>query len=147
MVNKDGNFDRIYKDNRVYETGIKQRFENILNYQLTDKDEALPLFIMKFACFSDISAPPIFLPLSPHLSISSPELASLGFLNIDPKVGPDGCTAFLEFNKSLYTFLKYSSVIFFENENVAPRITYPLGMDECLYEKSISSFFSTQIQP
>ena len=41
MVNKDGNFDRIDKDNRVYETGIKQRFENILNYQLTDKDEAL----------------------------------------------------------------------------------------------------------
>jgi hypothetical protein len=40
MVNKDGNFDKIDKDNRVAETGIKQRFDNILNYQLTDKDDA-----------------------------------------------------------------------------------------------------------
>ena len=41
MVNKDGNFDRIDKDNRVSETQIKQRFDNILNYQLSDKDDAL----------------------------------------------------------------------------------------------------------
>ena len=41
MVNKDGNFDRIDKDNRVSETHIKQRFDNILNYQLTDKDDGL----------------------------------------------------------------------------------------------------------
>ena len=41
MVNKDGNFDRIDKDNRVSETQIRQRFDNILNYQLSDKDEAL----------------------------------------------------------------------------------------------------------
>ena len=41
MVNRDGNFDRIDKDNAISETGIKQRFDNILNYQLTDKDEAL----------------------------------------------------------------------------------------------------------
>jgi len=41
MVNQDGNFDRIDKDNRISETGIKQRFDNILNYQLSDKDEAL----------------------------------------------------------------------------------------------------------
>ena len=43
MVNKDGNFDRIEKDNRTSETQIKQRFDNILNYQLSDKDEAFPL--------------------------------------------------------------------------------------------------------
>ena len=43
MVNKDGNFDRIDNDNRVAETHIKQRFDNILNYQLSDKDEALTL--------------------------------------------------------------------------------------------------------
>ena len=43
MVNQDGNFDRIDKDNRISETGIKQRFDNILNYQLTDKDEALTI--------------------------------------------------------------------------------------------------------
>ena len=41
MVNKDGGFDTIDKDNRVAETHIKQRFDNILNYQLSDKDEAL----------------------------------------------------------------------------------------------------------
>ncbi len=41
MVNQNGNFDRIDKDNRISETGIKQRFDNILNYQLSDKDEAL----------------------------------------------------------------------------------------------------------
>ena len=41
MVNKDGNFDRIDKDNKVSETQIRQRFDNILNYQLSDKDEAL----------------------------------------------------------------------------------------------------------
>ena len=41
MVNQDGNFDRIDNDNRVAETHIKQRFDNILNYQLSDKDEAL----------------------------------------------------------------------------------------------------------
>ena len=41
MVNQNGNFDQIDKDNRVSETQIKQRFDNILNYQLTDKDEAL----------------------------------------------------------------------------------------------------------
>ena len=41
MVNKNGNFDKIDKDNRESETHIKQRFDNILNYQLTDKDEAL----------------------------------------------------------------------------------------------------------
>ena len=43
MVNKDGNFDKIDKDNRVSETQIKQRFDNILNYQLSDKDEALSI--------------------------------------------------------------------------------------------------------
>ena len=43
MVNKDGNFDKIDKDNRVAETNIKQRFDNILNYQLSDKDEALSI--------------------------------------------------------------------------------------------------------
>ena len=41
MVNRDGNFDRIDKDNKVSETQIRQRFDNILNYQLSDKDEAL----------------------------------------------------------------------------------------------------------
>ena len=41
MVNKNGNFDKIDKDNRVSETQIKQRFDNILNYQLSDKDEAI----------------------------------------------------------------------------------------------------------
>ena len=41
MVNKNGNFDKIEKDNRVSETHIKQRFDNILNHQLSDKDEAL----------------------------------------------------------------------------------------------------------
>ena len=41
MVNKDGGFDTIDKDNKVAETSIKQRFDNILNYQLSDKDEAL----------------------------------------------------------------------------------------------------------
>ena len=41
MVNKDGNFDKIEKDNAVSETHIKQRFDNILNYQIKDKDEAL----------------------------------------------------------------------------------------------------------
>ena len=43
MVNKDGNFDKIDKDNRISETQIKQRFDNILNYQLSDKDEALSI--------------------------------------------------------------------------------------------------------
>ena len=43
MVNRDGNFDKIDKDNRVSETQIKQRFDNILNYQLTDKDEAVSI--------------------------------------------------------------------------------------------------------
>ena len=41
MVNKDGGFERIEKDNLIAETGIKQRFDNILNYQITDKDDAL----------------------------------------------------------------------------------------------------------
>jgi aspartate/methionine/tyrosine aminotransferase len=41
MVNKDRGFDTIEKDNIIAETGIKQRFDNILNYQLSDKDEAL----------------------------------------------------------------------------------------------------------
>ena len=41
MVNKTGNFDKIDKDNREAETHIRQRFDNILNYQLTDKDDAL----------------------------------------------------------------------------------------------------------
>ena len=41
MVNKDGGFDTLDKDNKVAETSIKQRFDNILNYQLSDKDEAL----------------------------------------------------------------------------------------------------------
>ena len=41
MVNKDGGFDTIEKDNRVAETTIKQRFDNILNFQLSDKDEAV----------------------------------------------------------------------------------------------------------
>ena len=40
MVNKNGNFEQIDKDNRVSETHIKQRFDNIMDYQLTDKDEA-----------------------------------------------------------------------------------------------------------
>ena len=43
MVNKDGGFDTIEKDNIIAETGIKQRFDNILNYQLSDKDEALTI--------------------------------------------------------------------------------------------------------
>jgi hypothetical protein len=41
MVNKDGGYDSIEKDNRLAETTIKQRFDNILNYQLSDKDEEL----------------------------------------------------------------------------------------------------------
>ena len=41
IVNKEGGYDSLDKDNRVAETTIKQRFDNILNYQLSDKDEAL----------------------------------------------------------------------------------------------------------
>ena len=41
MVNKDGGFDTIDKDNKVSETTIKQSFENILNYQFKDKDDSM----------------------------------------------------------------------------------------------------------
>ena len=40
MVNKNGTFDQIDKDNKLSETQIKQRFDNIMDYQLIDKDEA-----------------------------------------------------------------------------------------------------------
>ena len=36
-VNKEGSFEKIINDNNTNETKIKQRFENILNYQLDDK--------------------------------------------------------------------------------------------------------------
>ena len=36
-VNKEGSFEKIINDNNTNETKIKQRFENILNYQLEDK--------------------------------------------------------------------------------------------------------------
>ena len=38
----------------------------------TSSDEAVPWFIIKFACFSDISALPIFKPFNPALSIKYP---------------------------------------------------------------------------
>ena len=41
VSNKDGGFDTISKDNKIAETTIKQNFDNIINYQLSDKDEAL----------------------------------------------------------------------------------------------------------
>ena len=37
IVNKDGNFEKIILDNNTNETKIKQRFDNILNYQLDEK--------------------------------------------------------------------------------------------------------------
>ena len=40
MVNRDGNFDQIDNDIRENETHIGQRFDNILNNQITDKDDA-----------------------------------------------------------------------------------------------------------
>ena len=36
-VNKEGNFEKIIFDNNTNETRIKQRFDNILNYQLDEK--------------------------------------------------------------------------------------------------------------
>jgi len=36
-VNKEGSFEKIINDNNTNETKIKQRFENILNYQFEDK--------------------------------------------------------------------------------------------------------------
>ena len=36
-VNKEGSFEKIINDNNTNETKIKQRFEDILNYQLEDK--------------------------------------------------------------------------------------------------------------
>ena len=41
MVIRDGGFEQIDEDNRFAETTIKQRFDNILNYQLSDKDDGL----------------------------------------------------------------------------------------------------------
>ena len=37
IVNKEGNFEKIILDNNTNETKIKQRFDNILNYQLDEK--------------------------------------------------------------------------------------------------------------
>ena len=39
MLAKDGNFDAIEKDNKVTETHIKQKLENIINFQMDDKEE------------------------------------------------------------------------------------------------------------
>ena len=39
MVIRDNGFDQIDKDNKLAETTIKQRFDNILVYQLSDKDD------------------------------------------------------------------------------------------------------------
>lgn len=39
-VNKKGNFDDIDKNNKDSETQVTQKFENVLNYQLIDKEEA-----------------------------------------------------------------------------------------------------------
>ena len=44
-------------------------------------DEALPSFMKKLACFSDIFAPPILKPFNPALSNSFPAELFLGFLN------------------------------------------------------------------
>ncbi len=41
MENNDGNLERIEKDNLIAETGIRQRFDNIIKFQLSDKDDAL----------------------------------------------------------------------------------------------------------
>ena len=38
-VNKDGNFDKIDKDSRAMETQVRQYLDNILHYQLSDKDD------------------------------------------------------------------------------------------------------------
>ena len=43
IVNRDGGFETIDKDNKVAETNIKQSFDNILNFQLSDKDDALTI--------------------------------------------------------------------------------------------------------
>jgi hypothetical protein len=39
MANRDGNYEAIDNDNRYSETRIKQRFDNILNYQIPEKDK------------------------------------------------------------------------------------------------------------
>ena len=39
-VNKEGNYDNIEKENKIYGTYLNQKFENILNNQLIDEDEA-----------------------------------------------------------------------------------------------------------
>ena len=44
IANKDG-FDKINKDTIVSETHIKQIFDNIYNYKLSYKEEALSIFI------------------------------------------------------------------------------------------------------
>ena len=38
MTNKDGSYESIDKDNKVAETHVKQRFDNIINYQLPEKE-------------------------------------------------------------------------------------------------------------
>ena len=43
MVNKDGNFDRIDNENKTSETKIKQKFDNILNYQISEKDDTFSI--------------------------------------------------------------------------------------------------------
>ena len=45
-VNEKGNFDELEKENKIYGTHLNQKFENILNNQLIDEDEALTLKTM-----------------------------------------------------------------------------------------------------
>jgi len=50
--------------------------------------DAAPVFIMKFACFSETCASPIFFPFNPALSISRPaDFPCSGFLKKLPALG------------------------------------------------------------
>ena len=56
---------------------------------------AFPVFTMKFACFSDTTAPPTLCPLRFVFSISSAALKCCVFLNMLPALNVDkGCFSF-----------------------------------------------------
>ena len=77
-------------------------FINLINFKTSDA-LAPPKFIMKFACFSEISARPIFFPFNPHFSISSPAENPDGFLK-HYRLTENSTAAFLFCNLNIFLF-------------------------------------------
>ena len=107
---------------------------------------ALSVLIIKLACFSDISAPPILVPFKPKSSISLPANNPSGFLNTEPADGQSkGWLAILLSNLSL-TKARDSLVLPLFSFKVAFKMIKSLfcKLDD-RYSKKISFFFNILI--